>query len=256
MPGHARCELRIGAALLLVVASGMASASVRASVLCADIESQPMLAPSRGCYVGIPCLIGVRGMSIDTAHEAGVMSRAGGRETRVAILGQGRGAAPAISCVASTSNIDEGWLLVRTPVLERAGPHVLSVRRPALLGLREEESRIPFDVVESHAFLWPRQAAASEVARQGEPRVFTFTGRRLSSLRVRADAPVVRDAAASETAVVVQWIDPAQAGIRIRLTLQRAGVISTQELFEFEDASGSPVNRAFGWPVIRVAPAH
>lgn len=235
-----------------------AHGAVRTHRLCADMEPRPGVAPSNVCYVGAPCVIGLRGDDLAATNNATLTVLANGASLRASILGTGEAASPPTAhCAPTAAGAREPYVAIRTPVLEHPGAYMLTLQRPALFGMSNEYERLSFRVVASHGFLDPRQSAASETARLGESKVFTFSGRNLAALRIRADAPALQPAPAHAArarslATDVQWMDPEQKQIRVRLTLYRAGQVSTRELFEFIGSGESPINRDLGWPVIEV----
>ena len=243
--------------LLLYVAQ--AQCAVDAHRLCPELEPRPGRVAVSTCYVDVPCVIGVRGEGISATTEARVvMGGAAVVRAQVLASGKGRSAVEAL-CVPSGASGHEEHVSVRLPLLRQAGDHVLQLQRPTLFGISNESDALPFKVVASHGFLNPRQMAASEVARLGEAKVFTFTGRNLAALRVRADTAALKPtgniASGSPVATDLQWMDPEQQQVRMRLTLYRAGHISTRDLLEFIGSGESAVNRDLGWPVIQVHPS-
>lgn len=235
-----------------------AHGAVRTHRLCADLEPRPGVATSSVCYVGAPCVIGLRGNDLSATNAASLTVQANGAGLRASILGSGEAASPpAAHCAPAAAGVREPYVAIRTPVLEHPGAYLLTLQRPALFGISSESERVPFRVVASHGFLDPRQSAASETARLGEAKIFTFSGRNLAALRIRPDAPALQPSTAyagraRPLATDVQWMDPEQKQIRVRLTLYRAGQVSTRELFEFIGSGESPINRDLGWPVIEV----
>jgi len=246
---------------VLCLHSLQAQCAVSSHRLCPELEARPGSALVNTCYVGVPCVIGARGEGLSTTNEARVIVSASAAVLRVQVLGSGMGT-PTVAalCVPPSVRSAEEHVSVRLPLLQQAGDHVLQLQRPILFGISSESDLLPFKVVASHGFLDPRQSAASESARQGEPKVFTFTGRNLAALRIRTDAAALKPGqvnatVAAASATDVQWMDPEQKQVRVRLTLHRAGQISTREIFEFIGSGESAVNRDLGWPVIQVQPA-
>ena len=245
------------ATLCLLAAS--AHGAVTSHRLCPELEPRPGITAANTCYVGVACVIGARGEGLSATTEARVIVAASRAVLRAQVLAVGAGAStPAALCVPHSARTGDDYVSVRLPLLQQAGDHVLQLQRPVLFGISSQNDALPFKVVASHGFLDPRQSAASESARQGESKVFTFTGRNLAALRIRTDASALRSDrtnAAAPSATDVQWMDPDQRQVRVRLTLYRAGQISTRELFEFIGSGESVVNRDLGWPVIQVQPA-
>ena len=235
-----------------------AHAAVRTHRLCAELEPRTGAGPSNLCYVGAPCVIGLRGDDLAATNDATLTVLANGAGLRASILGTGEAASPPTAhCAPAAAGAREPYIAIRTPVLEQPGGYMLTLQRPALFGISSEYERLSFRVVASHGFLDPRQSAASETARLGESKIFTFSGRNLAALRIRPDAPALQPtpayaARARPLATDVQWMHPEQKQIRVRLTLYRAGQVSTRELFEFIGSGESPINRDLGWPVIDV----
>ena len=238
-----------------------AQGAVSSHRLCPDLEPRPGSAAVNTCYVGVPCVIGARGDGMSTTNDARVTESASSAMLRAQVLAAGTAISTvAALCVPPAARSSEEYVAVRLPGLQQPGEHVLRLQRPILLGITTEVDELPFRVVASHGFLDPRQSAASESARQGESKVFTFSGRNLAALRIRTDAvalkPGPRQAGATAASSTdVQWMDPEQKQVRVRLTLHRAGQVSTRELFEFIGSGESAVNRDLGWPVIQVQPA-
>ncbi|MEP6907794.1 MAG: hypothetical protein ABI858_07435 [Pseudoxanthomonas sp.] len=237
-----------------------AQCAVGSHRLCPELEPRPGSAPVNTCYVGVPCVIGARGEGLSATNDARVVVLASAAVSRAQVLTTGLGASTvAALCVPSDVRGGEEHVSVRLPLLQQAGDHLLQLQRPILFGISRESDTLPFKVIASHGFLDPRQSAASESARQGESKVFTFTGRNLAALRIRTDAAALKPAqmnagAAAAAATDVQWMDPEQKQVRVRLTLYRVGQISTREIFEFIGSGESAVNRDLGWPVIQVRP--
>ena len=244
----------------LCLLSGSAHAAVSSHRLCPELEPRPGITAASTCYVGVACVIGARGEGLSATNEARVVVSANAAVLRAQVLAADTGASTAAAlCVPASARAGDDYVSVRLPLLQQAGEHVLQLQRPILFGISSENDALPFKVVASHGFLDPRQSAASETARQGESKVFTFTGRNLAALRIRTDAAALKPAqpsagAAAVTPTDVQWMDPEQKQVRVRLTLHRAGQISTRELFEFIGSGESAVNRDLGWPVIQVQP--
>ena len=237
-----------------------ANGAVSSHRLCPELEARPGAAAVNTCYVGVPCVIGARGDGMSAISDARVTVSAGSAVLRGQVLAVGTGASTvATLCVPPAARSSDEYVAVRLPLLQQAGDHVLRLQRPILLGISSEIDLLPFKVVASHGFLDPRQSAASESARQGESKVFTFSGRNLAALRIRTDAAALKPGprqagATAASATDVQWMDPEQKQVRVRLTLHRAGQVSTRELFEFIGSGESAVNRDLGWPVIQVQP--
>lgn len=244
---------------VLCLLAGAAQGAVSSHRLCPELEPRPGITAVNTCYVGVACVIGARGEGLSMTNEARVIVSATAAVSRAQVLATGAGASTAAAlCVPPSARTGDGYVSVRLPLLQQAGDHVLNLQRPILFGISSENDALPFKVVASHGFLDPRQSAASESARVGESKVFTFTGRNLAALRIRTDAAALRSEranAAAPSATDVQWMDPEQRQVRVRLTLHRAGQISTRELFEFIGSGESAVNRDLGWPVIQVLPA-
>ena len=245
--------LRSGLLLAAVVVAPVADATIRAHVSCADLEPRPARTSSH-CYVGVPCLIGVTGPQLDATDVVRAVSEGGGVSLRAELLSKGRAGVGVARCGPVRAGSGEGTAVVRIDAPLQAGAYALVLERPRLLGIARDEDRIAFQVLQSHGYLDPRQVAASEFARQGEAKSFTFTGRQLGALRVRSDARALRaaDGRPDGPAPDVQWLAPDQSAVRIRLTLHVAGPVSTRDLFEFLGSGESPVNRDLGWPVIEV----
>ena len=243
----------------LCLLAGSAHGAVSSHRLCPELEPRPGITAVNTCYVGVACVIGARGEGLSATSEARVIVSATAAVLRAQVLAAGAGASTAAAlCVPTSARTGDDYVSVRLPLLQQAGDHVLNLQRPILFGISSENDALPFKVVASHGFLDPRQSAASESARVGESKVFTFTGRNLAALRIRTDAAALRSEranAAAPSATDVQWMDPEQRQVRVRLTLHRAGQISTRELFEFIGSGESAVNRDLGWPVIQVLPA-
>ena len=243
----------------LCLLAGSAHGAVSSHRLCPELEPRPGITAVNTCYVGVACVIGARGEGLSATSEARVIVSATAAVLRAQVLAAGAGASTAAAlCVPTSARTGDDYVSVRLPLLQQAGDHVLNLQRPILFGISSENDALPFKVVASHGFLDPRQSAASESARVGESKVFTFTGRNLAALRIRTDAAALRSEranAAAPSATDVQWMDPEQRQVRVRLTLHRAGQISTRELFEFIGSGESAVNRDLGWPVIQVQPA-
>lgn len=244
----------------LCLLAGGAHGAVSSHRLCPELEARPGRVAISTCYVGVPCVIGARGEGLSITSDARVIVSASAAVLRAQVLASGAGAStPAALCIPPSARNGEEYVSVRLPLLQQAGEHVVQLQRPILFGISSESDALPFKVVDSHGFLDPRQSAASENARQGEPKVFTFTGRNLAALRIRTDAAALHSdrtntAAAAPSTTDVQWMDPEQKQVRVRLTLHRAGQVSTRELFEFIGSGESAVNRDLGWPVIQVQP--
>ena len=245
----------------LCLLAGSAHAAVSSHRLCPELEPRPGITAANTCYVGVACVIGARGEGLSATDEARVIVSASAAVLRAQVLAAGAGASTAAAlCVPPSAGAGDEHVSVRLPLLQQAGDHLLQLQRPILFGISSENDVLPFKVVASHGFLDPRQSAASESARQGESKVFTFTGRNLAALRIRTDAAALRSDPASSSqgkpsATDLQWMDPDQKQVRVRLTLYRAGQISTREIFEFIGSGESAVNRDLGWPVIQVQPA-
>ena len=244
----------------LCVLTGNVHGAISGHRLCAELEPRPGTAAADTCYVGVPCVIGVRGDGVSATDEARVVVSASSAVLRAQVLASGAGSSKvAALCVPPSARAGEEHVSIRLPLLQQAGDHVLHLQRPILFGISSQSDLLPFKVVASHGFLDPRQSAASESARQGEAKVFTFTGRNLAALRIRTDAAALRparsDAASGPASTDLQWMDPEQKQVRVRLTLYRAGQVSTQEIFEFIGSGESAVNRDLGWPVIQVQPS-
>ena len=245
----------------LCLLAGSAHAAVSSHRLCPELEPRPGITAVNTCYVGVACVIGARGEGLSTTNEARVIVSASAAVLRAQVLAAGGGASTAAAlCVPPSTRAGDDYVSVRLPLLQQAGDHVLNLQRPTLFGISSENDALPFKVVASHGFLDPRQSAASESARQGESKVFTFTGRNLAALRIRTDAVVLQRSQGNAGAVAasptdVQWMDPEQKQVRVRLTLHRAGLVSTREIFEFIGSGESAVNRDLGWPVIQVQSA-
>lgn len=253
--------LKAGLLGVLCLHAVQAQSAISSHRLCPELEPRPGTAAVNTCYVGVPCVIGVRGEGVSATNEARVVVSATAAVLRAQVLASGTGAStPAALCIPPASRAGEEHVSVRLPLLQQAGDHLLHLQRPVLFGISSENDLLPFKVVASHGFLDPRQSAASESARQGEAKVFTFTGRNLAALRIRTDAAALRPNPANNShgapsATDLQWMDPEQKQVRVRLTLYRAGQISTREIFEFIGSGESAVNRDLGWPVIQVQPA-
>lgn len=244
----------------LCALTGSAHGAISGHRLCAELEPRPGTAAVNTCYVGVPCVIGVRGEGVSATDEARVVVSASGAVLRAQVLASGMGgSATAALCIPPSARAGEEHVSVRLPLLQQAGDHVLHLQRPILFGISNQSDVLPFKVVASHGFLDPRQSAASEIARQGEAKVFTFTGRNLAALRIRTEAAALRparaDAASGTAPTDLQWMDPDQKQVRMRLTLYRVGQVSTREIFEFIGSGESAVNRDLGWPVIQVQPS-
>jgi len=236
-------RFRSGIAWLVLgamAAPGAASAQASPLWLCADIEARPgtRSAPST-CYAGVPCIVSVQEADADALQIQSVPGT-------VARLRAGT-AVPRHCPRTPTSTMS--LLRVETAVPGQK----LVLRRPAALGVAPREHHIPLRVAPDRAFLDPRQPAASEQGRVGEGRLYTFTGRGLDSMRLRADAPVSRN---GEDAARIQWRSPDGRQVRIHLAPRHAGVLSTETLFEFSGQSIPALNRDLGWPVLQVHPAH
>lgn len=244
----------------LCLLAGSAHGAVSSHRLCPELEPRPGITATNTCYVGVACVIGARGEGLAATNEARVIVSANAAVLRAQVLASGVGASTAAAlCVPSSARTGDDYVSVRLPLLQQAGDHVLNLQRPILFGISSEADALPFKVVASHGFLDPRQSAASESARLGESKVFTFTGRNLAALRIRPDAAALQPTAVhaareKPVATDLQWMDPEQKQIRVRLTLYRAGQVSTQEIFEFLGSGESPVNRDLGWPSIEVKP--
>lgn len=244
----------------LCLLAGSAHAAVSSHRLCPELEPRPGITAANTCYVGVACVIGARGEGLSATNEARVIVSASAAVLRAQVLAAGAGASTAAAlCVPPSAGAGDEHVSVRLPLLQQAGDHLLQLQRPILFGISSENDVLPFKVVASHGFLDPRQSAASENARQGESKVFTFTGRNLAALRIRTDAVALRPDPSNSrevpSATDLQWMDPEQKQVRVRLTLYRAGQISTREIFEFIGSGESTVNRDLGWPVIQVQPA-
>lgn len=244
----------------LCLLAGSAHSAVSSHRLCPELEPRPGVTAANTCYVGVACVIGARGEGLSMTNEARVIVAATAAVLRAQVVTAGAGTSTvAALCVPPGVRTGDDYVSVRLPLLQQAGDHVLQLQRPILFGISSESDTLPFKVIASHGFLDPRQSVATESARQGESKIFTFTGRNLAALRIRTDAPALRSERANAnapSATDVQWMDPEQRQVRVRLTLHRAGQISTRELFEFIGSGESAVNRDLGWPVIQVQPAH
>ena len=238
-------------ALLLAGLAPAASAAIDAHRLCPEIEARPGRALPSTCYAGVPCVVGLRGDGLDgvTAASAVAGNRSVVIGARLLSTGAG-GAAPAAHCVPSAAL---PHVAVRLPAIEQPGDYTLVLQRAAVFGIARADEALPLRVVASHGFLNPRQAEASERTRVGEARVFTFAGRGLGGLRVRADAAALVGTDADPRADV-QWLSPDQTQLRIRLQPRQPGPLALDRVFEFIGAGESPVNRDLGWPVIDVRP--
>lgn len=242
----------------LCLLAGSVHGAVSSHRLCPELEPRPGVTAANTCYVGVPCVIGARGAGLSATNAARVIESATAAVLRAQVLASGTGSSTsATMCMPSSASAGEEYVSVRLPLLQQAGDHVLHLQRPILFGISSENDMLPFKVVASHGFLDPRQSPASESARQGESKVFTFTGRNLAALRIRTQAPALQrgdagNGAATPAATDLQWMDPEQKQIRVRLTFYRAGQVSTREIFEFIGSGESAVNRDLGWPVIQV----
>lgn len=239
----ARCLPPLLACVL--VAPLAAQPQARMLGLCADIEPrQGLRTAPPGCYAGAPCIV--------LLHDP--QAQAQGLDIQ-AMPGSARrlgpGAALPGHCPRPAAAADPATrLAVR---LDAAVPgQALVLRRPAALGPGSPAQRLALPVDPGRGFLDPRQPAASEQGRAGEGRLYTFTGRGLEALRLRADAPVPRSGA---DAARIQWLAPDGRQIRIHLAPPRPGLLSTDELFEFSGHPAPALNRDLGWPVIQVHPA-
>ncbi len=241
---------------VLCLLSLQAQCTVSGHRLCPELEPRPGGTLANTCYVGVPCVIGVRGEGLSATNETRVTVSANAAVLPAQVLAAGMGSSTiAALCVPPTQRGGEEYVSVRVSLLQQAGDHVLQLHRPILFGITSESDSLNFKVVASHGFLNPRQAAASESARLGEAQTFTFTGRNLAALRIRANATVLQSSGKSNAvgmAPDVQWMDPEQTQVRVRLTLYRSGAVSTSEIFEFIGSGESAVNRQLGWPVIQV----
>lgn len=255
MKPSASCSTRCLLAVLCLYVM-QAQGAVSSHRLCPEIEARPGSAAISTCYVGVPCIIGVRGDGLSDTNDTRVTVVANAAVLRAQMLASGTGS-PAVAalCVPPSQRSGDDYVSVRVPALQQAGDHLLQMQRPLLFGIASESESLPFKVIASHGFLNPRQVAASESARVGEAQTFTFTGRNLAALRIRTNAAVLqssRQERATANTPDVQWMDPEQTQVRVRLTLYRTGAVSTREIFEFIGIGESVVNRQLGWPVIQV----
>ena len=249
-------RLKIALLVALCLQSMQAQCAVSSYRMCPEIEARPGAGAVNTCFVGVPCVIGVRGDGVSATTETRLTVAANASVLPAQVLSAGKGTSTISAlCMPPNQPGGEEFVSVRVPLLQQAGDHVLQLHRPILFGITSESDSLNFKVVASHGFLNPRQAAASESARMGQAQTFTFTGRNLAALRIRADAAVLRSpdkSTALNRTPDVQWMDPEQTQVRVRLTLHRSGAVSTSEIFEFIGSGESPVNRQLGWPVIQV----
>ncbi|RXR08289.1 hypothetical protein [Pseudoxanthomonas composti] len=240
-------------ALVLVCAApvAMAAAGIEAHRLCPQIEPRPgHLLPSI-CYAGVPCVVGLRGDALEGVVAASAVARGQRMVIGARLLSSGSGGpAPATHCVPDAPL---PYVAVHLPAIDQPGDYTLVLHRSAVFGLPRADAVLPLRILASHGFLNPRQAEASERARLGEDRVFTFAGHGLGGLRLRADAAALvggQDPPGTD----VRWLSPDQTQVRIRLLPRQAGPLALDRVFEFIGAGESPVNRDLGWPVIEVRP--
>lgn len=236
---------------MLLLAAMPAAATIEAHRLCPDLEARPGRSLPSVCYAGVPCIVGLRGDGLDgvTAASAVAANRSLVIGGRLLSTGSG-GVAPAAHCVPALAL---PHFAVRLPAIDQAGDYTLVLQRAPLFGIARTDETLPLRIVASHGFLNPRQPEASERARVGEDRVFTFAGRNLGGLRVRTGATALQGADGVPL-TDVQWMSPDQTQVRIRMVPGRPGRLSLDEVFEFIGAGESPVNRDLGWPVLDVRP--
>jgi hypothetical protein len=231
--------------------AAQAAEPARALRACPELESRTGVVTAGACYSGVPCVIGLRGAGLESSRSALAIAP-DNSVVAAGLLATGSGEpGSARLCLPPAQAGAEGYASIRVPAPHLAGRHQLRIQRPRLFGMVADTEDFVFQVEPSHGFLDPRQSAATESVRAGETRVLTFSGRGLGALRLRGDSPLLRVPAGTPAAEVL-WLDPGQTQVRVRLTLQQRGVVSTRDLFTFIGAGESEINRRYGWPVIQV----